>query len=249
MEENNVRIGCSGWSIPKEFSSEFSTQGSHLERYSKRLSCTEINSSFYRPHRQQTWERWAASVPERFRFSVKAPKAITHDASLACSRTELKTFLKQLQPLGEKLGPLLFQLPPSLEFQATSAKKFLSLLRELHPGEVVWEPRHKSWFEDPAEELLTGFEIARVAADPAVVSAASDPSGWRKLSYFRLHGAPRRYYSSYNSDFLNALAMRIVQLRKDSQVWCIFDNTASGAATSNALQLNSLMQKSFWSPK
>jgi len=103
MDDDNLQIGCSGWSIPKEFSAEFSAEGSHLERYSRRFSCTEINSSFYRPHRQQTWERWAASVPEGFRFSVKAPKTITHQGSLACNRAELEGFLKQLEPLGEKL--------------------------------------------------------------------------------------------------------------------------------------------------
>ena len=248
MADHSRHIGCSGWSIPKEFSAEFSTEGSHLQRYSRRLSCTEINSSFYRPHRQQTWERWAASVPEGFRFSIKAPKAITHERLLACSPAELTTFLKQLKPLGKKLGPILFQLPPSLEFDATNAKNFLSLLRELHAGEVAWEPRHQSWFEHPAEALLTHFEIARVGADPAVVPAAAHPSGWEKLSYFRLHGAPRKYYSTYNSDFLRELAVQIDHLRQCSSVWCIFDNTASGAAAGNALELSSLVQKSLCKP-
>jgi uncharacterized protein YecE (DUF72 family) len=181
-------------------------------------------------------------VPDDFRFSVKAPKTITHEGSLACNRAELESFLKQLEPLGEKLGPILFQLPPSLEFEAGITERFLSLVRELHPGDLAWEPRHQSWFQPPAEELLTQFEVARVGADPGVVPAASHPGGGRKLAYFRLHGVPRKYYSTYNSDFLKALALQISHLRQHSKVWCIFDNTASGAAAGNALQLSRLIQ-------
>ena len=92
--------------------------GSHLERYGAILNAVEINSSFYRPHRTATYERWAASVPEDFRFAVKVPKAITHERRLKDVGDLLDRFLSEVSGLGPKLGPLLVQLPPSLSFQA-----------------------------------------------------------------------------------------------------------------------------------
>lgn len=99
------------------------------------------------------------------------------------------------------------------------------------------EPRHASWFNTASNDLLNEFQIARVAADPACVPAAADPGGFSSLAYFRLHGAPRRYYSSYDADFLSALASKLEKLAEKMRVWCIFDNTASGAAMQNALDL------------
>jgi uncharacterized protein YecE (DUF72 family) len=83
--------------------------------------------------------------------------------------------------------------------------------------------------------------VARVAADPGMIPEAKDPGGWNGLVYFRLHGSPRKYYSAYDSDFLRSLATRMAHLSRVSYVWCIFDNTASGAAVRNALELQTLI--------
>src|SRR5580658_6651180 len=107
------RIGTAGWSLPKGSVGE----GSRLERYSRVLCCAEINSSFYRPHRASTWARWAAETPADFRFSIKAPKTITHEARLCNVEVLLKAFLEQIEFLQEKAGPILFQFPPSYEFE------------------------------------------------------------------------------------------------------------------------------------
>ncbi len=236
-----IHIGCAGWTIPREFYENFSASGTHLERYSRVLRCAEINSCFYRPHRPQTWTRWKDSVPDDFLFSVKAPKAITHEAKLNCCRKDLISFLEQVSFLQEKLGPILFQLPPSLQFNENAASKFLSMLREMYSGKVVWEPRHESWFAAEADNLLDRFRIARVAADPACASTGGRPGGWNGLSYYRLHGSPRRYYSAYTSDFLGKLAGEILHKNtQGNQAWCIFDNTASGAAMPNALELEQI---------
>jgi uncharacterized protein YecE (DUF72 family) len=238
-----VRVGCAGWNIPQQLAAHFRSRGSHLERYSHGFNCCEINSSFYRPHRKETWERWARSVPAEFRFSVKAPKTMSHESRLNCSSEVLSAFLEQINCLAEKLGPVLIQLPPSLEFDHSRARKFLSLLRGSFSGDVVWEPRHASWFEDQCDNLLKEFHIARVTADPACVSACARPGGLASLAYFRLHGSPRRYFSAYSGDFLNMLAAQLASLVAGARVWCIFDNTASGSAAENALELTAKLRK------
>jgi uncharacterized protein YecE (DUF72 family) len=237
-QNSSLRIGTAGWTIPRESSAHFISEGTHLERYSRALNCCEINSSFYRPHRHGTWEKWAKSVASDFRFSVKAPKAITHQARLNCGLELLSPFLEQISFLGDKLGPVLFQLPPSFAFDGATARKFLSLLRENYSGDVVWEPRHSTWFDDRSDPLLHEFSIARVAADPACVPAAALPGGFADVAYFRLHGSPRLYYSEYTEEFLKSLAARLLDLAAQTQVWCIFDNTAAGFAIQNALELN-----------
>lgn len=232
-----ARIGCAGWNIPRPAAASFQLEGTHLERYSRVFNCCEINSSFYRSHKDSTWERWAAAVPEQFQFSVKIPRTITHEAKLKCNPGDLRDFLKQVNFLGQKLGALLIQLPPSFGFDSATATSFFALLRNLHDGDVVLEARNETWFSTIAADLLTNFKIAGVAADPACIPAASHPSGYGQVVYFRLHGSPRRYYSPYGSEFLKAKASEMTRLSRKSQAWCIFDNTAAGSATTDALQL------------
>ena len=234
------RIGTAGWSIPKQYVRDFSLIGTHLERYSQIFSCTEINSTFYRSHRSSTWARWVESVPEGFLFSVKAPKAITHDANLMCGSEPLKVFLAEVKILGAKLGPILFQLPPKAAFNSTAAEAFFNRLREQHRGPSVLEPRHPSWFTPQAAHLLQKFCIARVAADPARIPAAAAVGGWDQFLYCRLHGSPRMYYSAYPKSYLKILAASIEKQHR-KEVWCIFDNTASGAALGDAQTLTELV--------
>lgn len=232
-----VYIGCAGWTIPRQFSCEFPAIGSHLERYASVLPCSEINSSFHRAHRTTTWRRWAMAVPAGFRFAVKATKTLTHESRLLCTDEDLTRFLEQAFLLGEKLGPILLQTPPKLMYESNVAHTFFSYLRMLYPGQVVIEPRHPSWFTDDAERLLIDFDIARVAADPAPVPGGEHPGGSNRLSYYRWHGTPRTYYSPYSSEAISALAASLRNKNHGDDVWCIFDNTASGAAAGNALQL------------
>jgi uncharacterized protein YecE (DUF72 family) len=244
-----VRIGTAAWSIPKEHAAPFPTAGSHLERYAAVLNAVEINSSFYRPHRTATYERWAASVPEDFRFAVKVPKAITHERRLKDVDDVLDRFLSEVGGLGSKLGPLLVQLPPSLNFQAGVADRFLGELRNRIQGSIVCEPRHASWFTPEVEELLAKLRISRVAADPAPVPGADEPGGWRGLSYYRLHGSPRIYYSAYSAEYLAAIAEVLARdAAAGIETWCIFDNTAAFAATGDALTTRSLVNAAARSP-
>jgi uncharacterized protein YecE (DUF72 family) len=192
--------------------------------------------TFYRSPRKTTLERWRDTVPPGFKFAVKAPRAITHAARLDGARGLLDRFLADVAALGDALGPLLFQLPPSLACDATRLS-FFEALRHCHDGLVTCEPRHASWFTPQIDAVLRNLRIARVAADPAPAPGAGQPGGWTGLAYFRLHGSPRVYYSAYPDDALHALAARIAGLSSQGEVWCIFDNTASGAALPNALDL------------
>lgn len=227
-------VGCAGWSIPGLYADYFPTGGTHLERYAARFPAVEINSSFYRAHRPTTYARWARSVPEGFRFAVKLPRQITHRSRLR-DLAVLDEFLPAVSHLGEKLGPLLVQLPPGLSFEAESARAFFEALRERFEGHTVCEPRHPSWFSPEAEALLREWRIARVAADPAPVPEGTASGGWEGLRYYRLHGSPRMYHSPYSEAFLRALAQELI--RAPVETWCIFNNTAQGAATGNALRL------------
>ena len=233
-----IRIGCAGWTIPARHASLFPHSGSHLKRYVQHFATVEINSSFHRPHRRATYERWAATVPEEFLFAVKTPKEITHDRRLAETAPALDAFLAQTTGLGDKLGPLLFQLPPTLNFDPERAGTFFAEVRARFAGSVVCEPRHPDWFKPPADDLLAQYRISRVAADPPVVAAAAEPGGWNGLVYYRLHGSPRMYYSEYARDRLEVLAQQLARAASDHRsCWCVFDNTAIGAATINALAL------------
>jgi uncharacterized protein YecE (DUF72 family) len=239
--DQSVRIGTAGWNVPRGSVPDEAGEGTHLVRYSRLLNCAEINSSFYRPHRLSTWERWRESVPPDFRFSVKFPRAITHEARLRCEPDALLAFLGQVSALREKLGPILIQLPPSLEFEADAAENFFQLLRRNFAGDVVCEPRHRSWFDAAADDLLREHEVGRVVADPACVPAATRPGGSSGIVYLRLHGSPRLYYSAYDEPFLTGLAARLAGYAERSNTWCVFDNTASGAAIRNALDLARLL--------
>lgn len=241
--DGRFRIGCTGWAIPTGSADAFPGTGSHLARYAGRLAAVEISSSFYRHHRPDTYARWAATVPPGFRFAVKLPRAVTHDARLGPDGLPaLDRFLHEVAQLGDRLGPLLVQLPPSLSFDAARATAFFAALAARTPATVACEPRHPSWFTGAGDALLAGLHVARVAADPAIVPAAGRPGGWDGLAYHRLHGRPAVYRSPYPDAALGELA---ATLRREAAVpvWCFFDNTAAGAAPRDALALATLLDR------
>ena len=192
-----IRIGTAGWSIPTRFAEAFQGDGTHLERYGRVFGVAEINSTFHRPHRRATYERWAASVPAGFSFSAKLPKAISHAARLVGTGDLLDAFVEEVSGLGDKLAVVLLQLPPSFTFQRDVVEAFLAELRARLDDTIAiaCEPRHASWFAMDADALLAAHHVARVAADPVLFPGAERPGGWTGLRYHRLHGAPRVYYS------------------------------------------------------
>ncbi len=205
---------------------------------------TEINSSFYKPHRRSTYERWAASTPTGFRFSVKLPKEISHARKLIGAEALLDAFVAQVTGLESKLGVVLVQLPPSLPFSERVASEFIAMLRErLEPDvRIALEPRHPSWFVEEGATCLAEHHVARVSADPILAPGGGDPSGWTGFVYRRLHGSPRVYHSAYDEHTLTALAGAVARdVEAGRPTWLFFDNTASGAALGDAMRLRSLL--------
>ncbi len=244
-----MRIGTAGWTLSRETASSFPGEGRHLARYARMLGCAEINSSFHRSHKVEVYARWAAQTPPGFRFSVKLPRAITHEGQLRRARAPLGRFLDEAAGLGERLAVLLVQLPPSFAFEARPARSFFALLAEMSPAAIVCEPRHVSWFAPGADRVLVAARVARAAALPARWPEAARPGGWLgpqgdgrgAVLYHRWHGSPRVYWSRYEAPWLQARADALARWPAEAEPWCIFDNTASGAAIANALELRALL--------
>ncbi|WP_380786074.1 DUF72 domain-containing protein [Sphingomonas sp. R86521] len=177
-----MRIGTAGWSIPTAFAGDFPSGGSHLERYASVFSAVEINSSFHRPHRRATYERWAASVPPDFRFSVKIPKTVSHTARLVNCDHLLDAFVNETGGLAGKLEIVLLQMPPSLVYDERIADVFFGALRDrlAKATQTACEPRHVSWFAETATACMISHRVARVAADlfsyPAANSRVAGPA-------------------------------------------------------------------------
>lgn len=230
-------IGCAGWSLSAAVQKDFPVDGTHLERYARVLPAVEINSSFYRPHLPATYARWRDSVPEDFRFAVKVPKLITHELQLRNADEALDRFFGEAGNLREKLGCLLVQLPPKLAFDRAAASRFFNDLRARAEVPVVCEPRHATWFSDEAASMFAQSGIGFVRADPPAVRLPAPVVDVRTV-YIRLHGSPVIYRSVYSEEYLEHLYTEMEELlQAGKQVWCIFDNTADGAAVPNALSL------------
>lgn len=235
-------VGCAGWTISLAEKQYFPGPGTALQRYAKVLPAVEINTSFYRSHRPETYARWRDSVPPPFRFSVKMPRTITHHRRLQHAEQLLAQFLEEAGALQEKLGCLLVQLPPTLRFDSIVAATFFAQLRAGTAVPVAVEPRHATWFSAEGAALLEQFGLARVAADPGIVERAVPVRA--DIAYVRLHGSPVMYQSPYPEPYLDKLASELRHwLREGKSAWCIFDNTAVGAAVPNALALLARFEK------
>ncbi|WP_435104391.1 DUF72 domain-containing protein [Arhodomonas sp. AD133] len=241
-----IRIGTAGWRLAKGIQDRFPGPGTHLQRYAARLTAVEINSSFYRSHRRSTYERWAREAGDDFRFAVKMPRWLTHRQRLR-DTDGLDTFLGEVAGLGARQGPILIQLPPSLPLEAETVERFLGAVRRRYHGALVCEPRHPSWFCETGERILRRHQVARAAVDPPVTATAGEPGGWPAPVYYRLHGSPERFRSSYSDEYLASLSEHLGTAETSCR-WCIFNNTGSEAGIDNGLTLQALVRKSDDAP-
>ncbi len=234
-----VRIGTSGWNYKhwkNIFYPEGTPQRKWLEYYSKKMDTVEVNATFYRLPSKSTFEGWKNRTPEGFVWSVKAPREITHRRRLKDVEKPLKEFLERADVLGNKLGPVLFQLPPGLKLDMPLAVDFFEQIKSIRFP--VIEARNKSWFNDNLFDMLKSYSIALCISHssgrfPFMESITSD------FIYIRLHGPGKLYASSYSDDELNMWARKIIKWNKPTFVY--FNNDFNGYAIENATELKRLI--------
>jgi uncharacterized protein YecE (DUF72 family) len=241
---DSIFVGTAGWANPPSEREQRASGQSHLQHYATLFNAVEINSSFYRSHQRSTYERWSATTPAGFGFSVKAPRSVTHDCGLRHCRSELDQFLQEIAGLGRKLRVILVQTPASLEYDPRVAVRFFKSLIAGCSAQIALEARHASWFAPRAQAKLRQIGVCRVVADPAKIAGAGRPPDAGSLVYYRLHGSPRMYYSAYTPEYLMGLGHEIRTLTataRSEEVWCLFDNTARHASWENAQYLLALL--------
>jgi len=241
--ELRFRVGTAGWANPPGERARRPEVLSHLGHYATLFDFVEINSSFYRSHKRITYERWREHTPADFGFSVKLPRSVTHECALRHYRQELRQFVEEVEGLGQKLRVVLVQLPASLLFEAAVATRFFKSLTDLCSSRIACEPRHVSWFTERADDILRTRGVSRVATDPARALGGDSPGGSLRLAYYRLHGSPKIYYSTYSADFLAHLASQMRALTsRTKDICCVFDNTARHESWLNAQQLCAVLR-------
>ncbi len=237
-----ARVGTSGWSYRNwrgPFYPRGLPTGQWLGFLATRLSTVEINASFYRPQPPERLAGWATATPRGFRFAVKAWRALTHYHRLAQCGELAQAFLQGLAPLGGKLGPVLFQLPPRFPADPAVLDRFLAMLPDCHRYAI--EFRDRSWWGDETAEVLARhraifcvFELAGLRSPRLVTTDAV---------YLRLHGAEQRYRGAYGeAGLLDWAGWLSDQLARGRDVWAYFDNTdEADHAVCDALILQRLL--------
>lgn len=236
-----VWIGTSGWRY-EHWRGRFYPEGLSprrwLEHYARYFDTVELNSPFYRIPKRSAFQRWRQRTPQGFLFAVKASRLITHKRRLQGAEGELRWFLSEAEGLGDKLGPVLFQLPPSLKAELGLLEAFL---QGLPPGRYAFEFRHPSWFTEEVYEVLKGRDAALCVADsprfPCVKRVTAS------FLYLRLHGSRRLYASSYTREELEQWASFIGQGFElgAEEAFCYFDNDYEAYAVRNALELKEIL--------
>ena len=234
-----IRIGTSGWNYPhwaELFYPGDIPKARWLEYYSTQFDTVELNATFYRLPRPATFENWRKRTPEGFLWSVKASRYITHVQRLKDVAESLERLYSNLELLGDKLGVVLIQLPPSLKFEMDLVSEFCRLLR---PGiRHTIEARNQSWCEDEALDLLRARNIAWCISDtagryPCLEALTAD------FAYIRLHGPTRLYASEYTENDLQNWAQKVHSWDMDTYIY--FDNDFSGYAVKNARRLKEIL--------
>jgi uncharacterized protein YecE (DUF72 family) len=235
-----IRIGTSGWTYShwKElFFPVKCPQSKWLEYYTEHFDTVELNATFYRLPNLKTFENWNIRTPDHFIWSVKASKYITHTKRLKEPEKALERFFAASSGLKEKLGPILFQLPPSLPFDE---KIFHVFCQSLKPFKrYALETRHPSWISEKVFDILRANNIAFCIADTAgrfpfheVITA--------NFIYIRLHGSQQLYKSDYSEKELQMWAEKIKAWDKDTYVY--FDNDFEGYAVNNAKKMKEILE-------
>lgn len=236
-------IGCSGFAERTwlgEFYPANLPSREYLAFYAQHLSAVEINSTFYRRPQSRTLANWVAQTPAHFRFVIKMPKAITHIARLNRVEAEVQDFCRHIAAgLGDRLAGFLYQLPPSYGYSAEHLQQVIVALSGYTAALNFIEFRHASWWQPDVMQTLaashivmSGVSIPRPISDEVVRNCSH-------ALYYRLHGVPQMFKSSYDLSFLQNLALQLQEF--EGQAYVFFNNTYGPAAIQNALTLQQIM--------
>ncbi len=235
------RIGCSGFSY-KEWKGEFYPKGlaqkDWLGYYAERFNTLELNVTFYRFPTLALLKNFYNKVPAHFLFSAKVPRTITHLKKFTDTYELMQDFYALLQHgLGEKLGCVLFQLPPSTAYSEETLEKIISHTKPSFKNVV--EFRNESWWRDDVKAILAannisfcGVSFPKISMDDAVMNVP--------VSYYRFHGAPVLFHSAYDETFIQKIYNQISGSKEVKEAYVYFNNTASGAAIENAKQMQEM---------
>jgi uncharacterized protein YecE (DUF72 family) len=236
-----VYIGTSGWHYDHwrgPFYPKDMTPDQFLAHYQRFFRSVEINNSFYQLPKKKTFETWKDSVPEGFIFSVKASRFITHMKKLKDTREAVNLFLERVTALGDKLGPLLFQLPPRWRCSPDRLREFLDSLP--HRFIYSFEFRDPSWFNEEVLGILQRHNAAFCIYD--LNGRLSPLSVTASFVYVRLHGPGGPYQGCYTMEALARWARLIDRWRDEGRaVYIYFDNDEAGYAAQNALSLKNMV--------
>ncbi len=245
MAKAKIYIGTSGWHY-KHWKGTFypsdTSDSEQLDYYFKYFDTVEINNSFYMLPAAKTFDNWRKMSPKKFIFSVKASRYITHMKKLNADKTSINKFFRHAGALKEKMGPVLFQLPPHWKINAERLKSFLSMLPKDH--RYTFEFRNETWYDESVYETLRQFNAAFCIYElqhhltPIQVTA--------DFIYIRLHGPGNKYQGSYTDQQLKKWAEKCKAWQKENKdVYIYFDNDQQGFAAFNAQRLKTLVQPSL----
>ncbi|HPL62708.1 MAG TPA: DUF72 domain-containing protein [Syntrophales bacterium] len=236
----SIRIGTSGWTYPHwagVFYDQSQPKSRWLEQYAGHFDTVEVNSSFYRLPRPAAVDRWVERTPEDFLWAVKASRYITHMKKLRDASEPLARFFETASHFREKLGPILFMIPPGLRYHEDTFTAFLEVLPPGHRYAI--EARNASWMEKKPLAKMKDFGISFCISDTAGRFPYSE-AVTADFTYIRLHGSRVLYASEYTVEELQEWARKIRKWKRDAYVY--FDNDARGFAPKNALRLKEIMK-------
>jgi uncharacterized protein YecE (DUF72 family) len=238
-----IHVGCSGW-VYKHWRGILYPEGfpqrRWFELYAQEFDTVEINASFYRLPLASTFEGWRNKAPPGFRYAVKVNRFITHMKKLLDCEEAVDQFIALARPLGHTLGPLLYQLPPSLKVDLARLERFLERL----PQDLahVFEFRNKSWYVPATWELLDRYGASFCVHD--MPGSASERIAVGPAAYVRFHGGEGKYWGRYSDEGLLSWTDWIVdQARSGRSVWCYFNNDMHGHAIHDARTLKSMVRQ------
>lgn len=241
-KKNNIHIGTSGWHYmhwkgpfyPHDLSAE-----NFLEYYSRHFKTVEINNSFYRMPEEKTLRHWRDTSPEQFVFAVKASRYITHMKKLKDASQPLFLFLERAAALGDRLGPVLFQLPPRWRCNPERLRAFLGMLPGGH--RYAFEFRDRTWFDDAVYDALQEYGAAFCIYDLAGEISPKEVTA--DFVYIRLHGPGGPYQGQYKTEVLAGWTGAFSAWSKQGkEIYCYFDNDEAGYAAQDALRLKEMTE-------